>query len=208
MKYYKPDDSHELEFLIEKETATAVKDGNMMKAVFENEAFETRTMPIPEPAHQHTFADTWSKNGEYHWHAATCEHTDLTSGHAKHNYDAGTISKGVKTYTCKTCGHQKKEILKVTVPKTAIKSVTKAKKAFTVKWTKKSVTGYEIQYATNSKFTKGKKTIKVTKASTVSKKISKLKSKKKYYVKVRCYTNKYGKTYYSSWSTKKAVTTK
>ncbi|MCQ2052308.1 MAG: hypothetical protein MJY74_08935, partial [Bacteroidaceae bacterium] len=54
---------------VEKEVATAVKDGNNMKATFTNEAFGTKTMPIPGSEHQHTFADTWSKNSEYHWHA-------------------------------------------------------------------------------------------------------------------------------------------
>ena len=27
--------------------------------------------------HTHTFSDSWSKDANYHWHAATCEHTDL-----------------------------------------------------------------------------------------------------------------------------------
>lgn len=103
---------------------------------------------------------------------------------------------------------QIKETLTVTVPKTSIKSLTKAVKAFTVKWDKKSVTGYQIQYATNSKFTKGKKTIRITKASTVSKKVSKLKSGKKYYVRVRCYIDKCDKTYTSVWTAKKSVVTK
>lgn len=162
----------------------------------------------PAAAHDHQFSDTWSKNASVHWHASTCGCDDLTKDLAEHNYDAGTISKGIKTYTCKDCGYQKTETLKVSVPKTKIKSVKKAKKAFTVKWTKKNVTGYQIQYATNSKFTKGKKAVKITKASTLSRKIRRLKAKKKYYVRVRCYIYKYGKKYYSSWSTKKAISTK
>ena len=59
-----------------------------------------------------------------------------------------------------------------------------------------SVSGYEIVYATNSKFTKGKKTTKVT---ATSKTFKKLTSKKTYYVKVRAYKKVSGKTYYGAY---------
>ena len=92
---------------------------------------------------------------------------------------------------------------------TSVKSLTKAKKAFTVKWSKVSsqATGYEIMYATNSKFTKGKKTVKVTSYKTTSKKITKLSAKKTYYVKIRTYKTVDGKKYYSDWSKTKSVKT-
>ncbi len=91
---------------------------------------------------------------------------------------------------------------------TAIKSLKKAKKAFTVKWNKKSgVTGYQIRYSLKSNM-KSAKTVKVASAKTTSKKISKLKKKKKYYVQVRTYKVVNGKTYYSGWSGKKSVKTK
>ena len=38
--------------------------------------------------HECTFADTWTYDDASHWHAATCEHTDKTSGLAKHSFDA------------------------------------------------------------------------------------------------------------------------
>lgn len=92
---------------------------------------------------------------------------------------------------------------------TTLSGIAAAKKGFTVKWKKgKSINGYEIQYALNSKFTKGKKSVKVTKAATVSKKVSKLKAKKKYWVRIRTYKIVSGKTYYSAWSKAKTVTTK
>ena len=102
------------------------------------------------------------------------------------------------------------------IPKgTSIKSLSRASKAFKVKWTKQTalmstarVTGYEIQRATNKKFTKGKKTIRVKGYSKVSKKVSKLKAKKKYYVRVRTYMVVNGAKYCSKWSKVKAVTTK
>lgn len=92
---------------------------------------------------------------------------------------------------------------------TSISSVSAGSKKFTVKWKKQStqVTGYQIQYSTSSKFT-SPKTVTVSSYKTTSKTISKLKGKKKYYVRVRTYKT-VGKTkYYSSWSSAKSVTTK
>ena len=60
--------------------------------------------------------------------------------------------------------------------------------------------GYQIQYATNKKFTAGKKQITVKDKYASEKKIKKLKKGKKYYIKVRSYVKVGGKTYYSKWS--------
>ncbi|MGN0521821.1 MAG: fibronectin type III domain-containing protein, partial [Eubacterium sp.] len=79
----------------------------------------------------------------------------------------------------------------------------------TVKWKKATCTGYQIQYSTSSKFTSGTtKTVTVSKSSTVSKTISKLKSNKKYYVRIRAYKTVNGTKYYGTWSKAKSVTTK
>lgn len=92
---------------------------------------------------------------------------------------------------------------------TTITSVKAENKTIKVKWKKRAnITGYQIQYSTNSKFKKGNKSIKIKSAKTVSKKITKLKSNKKYYVRIRTYKIVNKKTYYSSWSKKKNVTTK
>ena len=98
---------------------------------------------------------------------------------------------------------------------TSLSKVTKAKKAATVKWKKQSakmsssrITGYQILLATNSKFTKNKKTVTVKGYKNVSKKVKKLKGGKKYYVKVRTYKTVGGTKYYSTWSKVKTVTTK
>ena len=98
---------------------------------------------------------------------------------------------------------------------TAISKLTASKNTVTVKWKKqtKQTAGYEIQYSTSSKFTKKTtKTVKATKNSMTSKKITKLKAKKKYYVRIRMYqTVKVGKKstkIYSGWSKAKTVTTK
>lgn len=148
-----------------------------------------------------------TESQKYDFNTSVTSDLILYAKWTKHSFKT-SVKKGVKTYICKTCGYMKTETLKVTVPKTSIKSIKKGEKAFTVKWKKKPVSGYQIQYASSSKFTKGKKTIKVTGAAAVSKKICKLKAKKKYYVRVRCYTSKYGRIYYSGWSAKKAVLAK
>ena len=99
-------------------------------------------------------------------------------------------------------------VLAASMPTTTITSVKAQSKAFTVKWKKKSgITGYQIQYSTNSKFKKkDSKTIKVKQVKTNSKRIKGLKVAKKYYVRVRTYKLVKKKSYYSSWSKKKSVT--
>ncbi len=84
-------------------------------------------------------------------------------------------------------------------------------KGFTVNWKKQpeSITGYQIQYSTSKKF-KGKTTVikTIQKKSVTKLKASKLKAKKKYYVRVRTYKTVKGKKYYSRWSKSKTVKTK
>ena len=94
------------------------------------------------------------------------------------------------------------------IPSTTITSVKAKSEAFTIKWKKKTnIAGYQIQYSANSKFKRGNKTIKIKKVKTLSKKITGLKPSKKYYVRIRTYKIVNKKTYYSSWSKKKNVTT-
>lgn len=95
-----------------------------------------------------------------------------------------------------------------TVKKPGKVKITKAKnvktKKLTVKWKKTSkAKGYQIQIASNKKFTKGKKT------KTLSKTIysfKKLKKNKYYYVRVRAYVyDSNHKKVYGSWSMIKKV---
>ena len=97
---------------------------------------------------------------------------------------------------------------KINPAKQDIQKLTAKSKAFFVDWAQKgSATGYEIQYATNSKFTSAKK-VTITNNKTDTKTISKLSGKKKYYVRVRSYTTVKGTKYYGAWSASKSVTTK
>lgn len=99
-------------------------------------------------------------------------------------------------------------------PKTSVKSLHAGKKMLTVKWSKQTaqVTGYQVQLATDKKFTKNVRTVTVTKKKLVTKTIKKLKTKKKYYVRVRTYkTVKIdGKKekIYSGWSKAKSTVIK
>ena len=97
---------------------------------------------------------------------------------------------------------------KINPAKQEIQKLTAKSKAFFVDWAQKgSATGYEIQYATNSKFTSAKK-VTITNKKTDKTTVSKLSGKKKYYVRVRLYTTVKGTKYYGAWSASKSVTTK
>ena len=97
---------------------------------------------------------------------------------------------------------------KINPAKQEIQKLTAKSKAFFVDWAQKgSATGYEIQYATNSKFTSAKK-VTITNNKTDKTTVSKLSGKKKYYVRVRSYTTVKGTKYYGAWSATKSVTTK
>ena len=90
---------------------------------------------------------------------------------------------------------------------TAITSLRNKKgRKLTVRWFRDSnAKGYEVQYATNSKFTKNKKT-KMVYRNTSSVTLKKLKKKKTYYVRVRSYNvTGDGKIVYSGWSTKRKI---
>lgn len=90
---------------------------------------------------------------------------------------------------------------------TVITSLSNKKgRKLTVRWFRDSnAKGYEVQYATNSKFTKNKKT-KMVYRNTGSVTLKKLKKKKTYYVRVRSYNvTGDGKIVYSGWSTKRKI---
>ena len=94
------------------------------------------------------------------------------------------------------------------LPTVGISSLSVKENTVTVKWKKKSkIMGYQIQYSTDSKFKKNKKSIKIKKTKTTSKKISNLKESKKYYFRIRTYKSSNKKTRYSKWSKVKSIKT-
>ena len=122
-------------------------------------------------------------------------------------------NKNIGTATVKIAGKGSytgtiTKTFKINPAKQEIQKLTAKSKAFFVDWAQKgSATGYEIQYATNSKFTSAKK-VTITNNKTDKTTVSKLSGKKKYYVRVRSYTTVKGTKYYGAWSSVKNVTTK
>lgn len=141
--------------------------------------------------------DSYSMSGEYLQKGDNTYVYDLTAGTYYLCFERYT---GTGTYSF---------AIAPSVSRPSFKSVTKGKKSISLKWKKLSGTsGYIIQYATNKKFTKGKHQITIKNSRTISKKIKKLKAKKKYYVRIRAYKTYEGVKYYSSWSKVRTVKTK
>ena len=139
------------------------------------------------------------------------KNTDYTVSYAKGRKYVGKYAVKI-TFKGKYSGT--KTLYFTIKPKaTSISSLKAGSKKFTVKWKKQATqtTGYQVQYSASSKFSKAK-TVTVGKNTTVSKKISKLSGKKKYYVRVRTYKtvkiNGKSIRIYSGWSKAKTVTTK
>ena len=139
------------------------------------------------------------------------KNTDYTVSYAKGRKYVGKYAVKI-TFKGKYSGT--KTLYFTIKPKaTSISSLKAGSKKFTVKWKKQATqtTGYQVQYSASSEFSKAK-TVTVGKNRTVSKKISKLSGKKKYYVRVRTYKtveiNGKSIRIYSDWSKAETVTTK
>lgn len=98
-----------------------------------------------------------------------------------------------------------------TVRKTQIVRTKAAKKGFTIRWKRvtKACNGYEVSYSTK-KSMKSAKNVRIT-SDKRSFKVKRLKSQKKYYVRIRTYrivkVNGVYKRVYSDWSKMKMVRT-
>ena len=111
---------------------------------------------------------------------------------AKASTGTSTLSKSLATYR---------------LARPAVSSLTNsAAGKMTVKWAKNAkATGYQIQYTTDSGFKSGVKTVKITKAATVSTVIAKLTKTKTYHVRMRTYKTVGSTSYYSTWSASKRL---
>ncbi|MBR3786193.1 MAG: hypothetical protein IKJ77_07295 [Firmicutes bacterium] len=130
----------------------------------------------------------------------------------------GRKNIGEYTYIVKFKGQysgEKKVTLTIKPAKPTNKTPKAAKKTVTVKWKgvkKVHATGYQVMVATDKKFTKNVKSAYVKGYNKTSKKMTKLKTKKTYYVRVRTYktvkANGKSKKIYSAWSSVKNCKTK
>lgn len=138
-------------------------------------------------------------------------HTDAEDGLAIYATDRESGVTGVYWFNC-TDETNASSVLDVSVAKPTsapakISRLTAGSKAITVSWKKvKGVKGYEIRYALKKNM-KSARTVAVKKASTVKKKLTKLKGATRYYVQIRTYTVVNGKKVYSAWSTAKSLKT-
>lgn len=164
---------------------------------------------------------TCTEEGSQSIHCKSCDATKdaeviQATGHTfTHKVEkAGALKNGSEYDICSKC-QVKKNVKKLAgYAEYVVKGykVGKGKKAFTAKWTKasaanqKKMDGYQIRYSLKSSMAGAK--MKTAAKTSKSKKISKLKSKKKYYVQVRTYKKSNGVTYYSKWSGKKTVKTR
>ena len=136
----------------------------------------------------------------------------ITSGSTVTWTDTGANTNGTE-YTFKVVAKAatgtsalSKSLVTYHVARPAISSAANtAAKKMTVKWKKNAkASGYEIQYTLKSSFS-GAKSVKITKAATVSKVIGGLQKGKTYYIRIRTYKT-VGKTkYYSAWSASKKL---
>jgi len=136
--------------------------------------------------------------------------------YSSNNKKVATVNSSGKV-TIKGCGYAKITVKakngKVTskiyvAPKKATVSSIKStkKKQMVVKWKKDTkADGYRIEYSTDKAFKKSVKSVNVKKNATTFTTIKNLKSKKKYYVRIRAYKNINGKKYYGTYSTVKSV---
>ena len=128
-------------------------------------------------------------------------------------YDKQVITINIKDPSKSSTTSAAASSVKKDLASVKLLSVKPAKKALTVKWKKLTSAGLkktkkiEIQYSTDKLFKKAVKT-KYASAKTTSVKIKGLKSKKKYYVRIRAYTKSGSVKHISAWSAKKAAKVK
>ena len=214
-----PAPGHDFGKWSEAEPPTCEDPGSEMRVCSVCEYVETRTVS-PKGKHDWEAWETLTKptcdsKGVRERICKTCSETQRVSSdalgheyrHVKVNATVGVA--GSEYDKCARCGSiaNKKTFKALNPAATKIRSLKPVRKGFTVKWAKKSYTGYQIRYSLKSSMASAK-TITIAKAGTMSKKVTKLKAKKKYYVQVRTYQTVKGKKYFSKWSAKKAVKTR
>ncbi|MBR0447239.1 MAG: fibronectin type III domain-containing protein [Clostridia bacterium] len=136
----------------------------------------------------------------------------ISSSNYTVTYASGRKNIGKYKVTVKMKGNYsgtKTLYFQINPAKTTLGTLTASTKALTVKWSKKTtqVTGYQIQYSTSKSF-KSYTTKTISKNSITGIKLTGLKAKTTYYVRIRTYKTVGSVKYYSGWSTIKYKKTK
>ena len=72
------------------------------------EAAANATHAIPDVVlHEHTYATDWTYDEDNHWHAATCDHSELKKDVTAHSWVAGAEADGYTVFNC-VCGATKR----------------------------------------------------------------------------------------------------
>lgn len=154
-------------------------------------------------ANLYSYAGTVCSDGTINETPAPARVYQDNTNNNKNNTTANTKPSNKTTASKKPI---KRALLPVEKMTGSLKSVkSPAKSTLAIIWKKlRKVTGYQVQFCAKSNFKKGtierKFKQKVTKT-----KVRPLKSKKKYYVRMRPYTKSGSKMYYGKWSKVKSV---
>jgi hypothetical protein len=139
--------------------------------------------------------------------AVTYESSDkkiITVGRTDGKVTIKNIGKAV--VTIKAGELTKKVTVKVIPKKVASLKGKAANRSARLSWKRdKGVSGYQIQRASDKKFSKDKKSAAVKGNKTTAYTAGKLKSGKKYFIRVRAYKKVNGKKYYGEWSKRISV---
>jgi len=192
---------------------------------------KTRTEEVGKTDHVWNYVvdkePTCETEGYESLHCAVCG--DAKTGTTRslpakgHTFGAWTTTKpateataGQQSHKCSVCGKSETKDVVQLPPSLTIVKITNPKaenKSVTVRWNKvskknqKKIAKIQIQYSTDKHFKKDVKK-KLVNARKTSYKIKGLKSKKKYYVRVRAYTKTGTTEHVSKWSAVKAVKVK
>ena len=168
--------------------------------------------PAPTRVYQDTTSsgntgnNSGSNNNTGNNNSNNANNTGNNSNNINNNKNNTTANTKPSNKTTASKKPTKRALLPVEKMTGSLKSVkSPAKSTLAIIWKKlRKVTGYQVQFCAKSNFKKGtierKFKQKVTKT-----KVRPVKSKKKYYVRMRPYTKSGSKTYYGKWSKVKSV---
>lgn len=92
----------------------------LIRSMFSVLSFALMSTGLTSCGHEHTFAAEWTFTPTEHYHAATCEHTDMKKDVGAHDFGEWTITKdptetekGKKEHSCKVCDYKESEVIPV-----------------------------------------------------------------------------------------------
>ncbi len=171
---------------------------------------------ISRPASYKLSASSFVYDGKTHSPTVTVKDANgkgISKEYFSLSYSSGRKNVGIHWVKVKFKGKYSGTKTKYFIIKpksTWLKELFSGKGSFTAFWNKQitQVSGYQLQLSTSRNFDKNKKTVTLSNPKTVKKTVKNLKSKKKYYVRIRTYKKVGKKKFYSAWSKAKTVKTK